>query len=155
MAVTTLSPFVVLKGRGLFYEVLGDTPTPALIDACSDGRPHDAYQHPDTGFWRLRDDKYDAPGTEYTSVYVGHRPECQGHADMPMPHLVEWGTELVGGRCADHREVTCPGSESVASWGAHRVAASEELFQGRCFDCATVDGIPTPGYPELTAGIET
>jgi hypothetical protein len=29
----SLNPFVVLQGSGFSYKVLGDTPTPALIDA--------------------------------------------------------------------------------------------------------------------------
>jgi hypothetical protein len=96
------NPFVVLQGSGFSYKVLGDTPTPALIDACSDGRPHDAYQHPETGFWRLRDDKYDPPGTEYTQVYVSHRPECPG--SMGIGHLVEWGETLYGPRKVCRRD---------------------------------------------------
>ena len=51
--MTRINPFVVVRSKGFVYEVLGDTPTPALIDAASDGKPHDAYQHPETGFWRL------------------------------------------------------------------------------------------------------
>ena len=93
-----MNPFVVLRSKGFVYEVLGDTPTPALIDASNDGRPHDAYQHPETGFWRLRDDKYDPPGTEYTQVYVSHLPECPGSRGMAIGHLVEWGTILYGPR---------------------------------------------------------
>lgn len=102
--MTTINPFVVVRSKGFVYEVLGDMPTPALIDASNDGRPHDAYQHPETGFWRLRDDKYDRPGTEYTSVYVAHVPECRGYPDLPMPHLVEFGTKLIDGRCDQCRD---------------------------------------------------
>jgi hypothetical protein len=91
-----INPFVVLERHGFSYRVLGDMPTPALIDASNDGRPHDAYQHPDTGFWRLRDDKYDADGTVYTSVYVSHVPKCPGFGNLMMDHLVEWGTPLYG-----------------------------------------------------------
>lgn len=59
-------------------------------------------------------------------------------------------------RIADS-ESECPGAESIPSWKSHRVPAGEELFGTReqCFGCATVDGVPTPGYPELTAGVET
>jgi hypothetical protein len=78
------NPFVVLQGSGFSYKVLGDTPTPALIDACSDGRPHDP------------------PGTEYTQVYVSHRPECPG--SMGIGHLVEWGETLYGPRKVCRRD---------------------------------------------------
>jgi len=88
----------VVRSKGFVYEVLGDTPTPALIDAASDGKPHDAYQHPETGFWRVRDDRYDEPGTEYTSVYVAHVPECPGSRFFGISHLVEFGTKLYGTR---------------------------------------------------------
>ncbi len=95
----SLNPFVVLTSTAFSYKVVGDTPTPALIDAANDGRQHEAYVHPETGFWRLRDDKYDAPGTEYTLVYVAHRPECPGAAGgIGIGHLVEWGTPLYGTR---------------------------------------------------------
>lgn len=94
----SINPFVVVKSKGFVYEVLGDTPTPALIDASNDGRPHDAYQHPDTGFWRLRDDKYDPPGTTYASVYVAHVPECPGSSSYGTSHRLEFGTELYGPR---------------------------------------------------------
>lgn len=119
-----MNPFVVLTGTAFSYRVIGDTPTPALIDASNDGRPHDAYQHPDTGFWRLRD---------------------------------EWGTELVGGRCAEHRDVTCPGAESIPNWGPHPEPESEKLYGPRqqCYDCATADGFVSGEYPELEAGVET
>lgn len=93
-----INPFVVVRSKGFVYEVLGDTPTPALIDACNDGKPHDAYQHPETGFWRLRDDKYDAPGTEYQPVYVAHVPQCPGSRGTLIGHFVEYGTELYGPR---------------------------------------------------------
>ena len=96
---TRVSPtVVVVRSKGFVYEVLGDTPTPALIDAASDGRQHDAYQHPETGFWRLRDDKYDPPGTEYQQVYVAHVPECPGSRPYGISHLVEFGTQLHGPR---------------------------------------------------------
>jgi hypothetical protein len=154
--MTRLNPFVVLTGSAFSYKVVGDTPTPALIDASNDGKPHEAYQHPVTGFWRLRDEKYDPPGTAYTSVYVAHLPECRGFPDIPMPHLVEWGTKLTDGQCDDHREVLCPGAMTVPGWNAHKVPASEELFgevHRRCYDCATADGIPTGD--ELAAGVES
>lgn len=87
-------PFVVL---GADRQVLGDLPTPRLISE-GGGEAYEA-----DGVWRARDDNYDPAGTEYSRVIVAHRPECQGHADLPMPHLVEWGAEIVGGRCAEHR----------------------------------------------------
>ncbi len=93
-----IHPFVVLERSGWSYRVLGDMPTPALIDASNGGRPHDAYQHPDTGFWRVRDEKYDAPGTVYTSVYVAHVPVCPGESGWSIDHNVEWATPLFGPR---------------------------------------------------------
>ena len=96
--MSQINPFVVLESHGFSYRVLGDTPTPALIDACNDGRPHDAYQHPETGFWRLADPKYDPPGTVYTKVRVGHVPECPGERTWGIPHRLEWGTRTYGPR---------------------------------------------------------
>lgn len=76
---------------------------------------------------------------------------------MPMPHLVEWGAELIGGRCAEHRDVTCPGAESIPNWGPHPEPESEKLYGPRqqCYDCATADGFVSGEYPELEAGVET
>jgi len=69
---------VVRSGDFLFMRHLGGMPTPALVSACSDGRPHEAWRTAD-GIWRLRDDEYDAEhkpaDVEYVKVIVGRNPE--------------------------------------------------------------------------------
>lgn len=85
-------PFVVIaNGR-----VVGDLPTPALIDAGGG----EAYVDPETPtIWRLRDDKYDArhPGITYTRVRVEHLRQCPGWGGIP--HLTDYGTTFVNGMC--------------------------------------------------------
>lgn len=73
-------------------------PTPALIQAAAEAPAHfmfgrssvEAYRHPETGFWRLRDDKYDAPGTEYTKVTIKH--VSQFYVDLEV-ELIETGSD--------------------------------------------------------------
>lgn len=66
--------------KHIFPEHLGGIPTPALIDACNDGKAHEAWRTAD-GIWRLKDEAYDRaksdfPG-EYTLVYVGRAPDYE------------------------------------------------------------------------------
>lgn len=55
---------------------LGGLPSPALIDLCSDGKPHEAWCA--DGYWRARDDVYDfvhkPDDMAYTRVLVGLNP---------------------------------------------------------------------------------
>jgi hypothetical protein len=64
----------------LFPKHLGGIPSPRLIDACSDGKPHEAWRT-DEGQWRLRDVAWDAAhkpaDVPYTRVYVGRPPDAE------------------------------------------------------------------------------
>lgn len=64
----TFQPFIVIDANG---NELEGYPTPMLI---SEGGG-EAYRHPETGFWRARDDSYDPPGTEYQRVRIKHVKE--------------------------------------------------------------------------------
>ena len=75
--------FLVIRDHDIWARHLGGDPTPALIDACNDGRAHEAWPatYPDSpGWvqWRLRDDAYDAEhkpaDVPYTKVQVGLNP---------------------------------------------------------------------------------
>lgn len=48
-------------------------------------------------------------------------------------------------------EKTCPGMPGIG-WPLHSVDSDEELYEGRCYDCATALGIATGD--ELAAGRE-
>ena len=68
---------VIREGDFMFCRHLGGIPTPALIDACNDGKGHEAWRTVD-GIWRLRDDVYDAENkpadVTYRRVMVGRNP---------------------------------------------------------------------------------
>lgn len=60
------------------YDTLEGLPTPRLLDACNDGKAHEAWPNqlaPDFIQWRLRDDRYDAEhkpaDVPYTRVFAG------------------------------------------------------------------------------------
>lgn len=58
---------------------LGGLPSPMLIDLCSDGKAHEAWCS--DGYWRARDDAYDAThkpaDVPYTKVIVGLNPDAE------------------------------------------------------------------------------
>jgi hypothetical protein len=82
--MTTEEPYyLVVRAGDVFERRLEGMPTPGLIDACGDGRAHEAWPavYPDSpGFvqWRLRDDAYDAThkpaAVPYVRVRVGLNP---------------------------------------------------------------------------------
>lgn len=100
-------------------EVVGELGTGLLIQQGGG----EAYQ--DGGFWRLRDDKYDAQLDEppvYTRVRVRHLKQCPGaKTAWNIGHYVPYGEPVYGPR-------------------------------GQCYEDATYDGIPTGD--ELAAGRE-
>lgn len=49
---------VVVRYGDVSQRVIGTMATPRLLDACNDGRGHEAWEQ--NGVWRLREDEYDA-----------------------------------------------------------------------------------------------
>lgn len=73
---------LVVRANDPALRHLGGLPSPRLSDACADGRPREAWCQ--DGFWRLRDDAYDAThkpaDVTYTRVLVGLNPREEAHA---------------------------------------------------------------------------
>jgi hypothetical protein len=70
--------FVVIADGDRARDILPGMPTQALIDACNDGKAHEAWLREEWQ-WRLRDDKFDAEhmpsNAEYRLVRVGRNWE--------------------------------------------------------------------------------
>ena len=84
-------PYAIINGQG---KVVGELGTGRLIQAGGG----EAYE--DGGFWRLRDDAYDAKLDEppvYTRVYVRQLKQCR--STYGIPHYVEWGALVIDGLC--------------------------------------------------------
>ena len=74
----TVRVLVIRADDKILMRHLGGLPSPMLIDLCSDGKAHEAWC--EDGYWRARDDKYDAKhkpaDTPYTQVIVGLNPNA-------------------------------------------------------------------------------
>lgn len=116
-----MSGFRVVMAHG--GAILSTNATPRLI---SEGGG-DAYCPEGSGFWRLRDDKYDPPGTTYTRVSIVRTEDYavdvhitvieKGHEDEPIEYDDTFHVVAANDTEASHRAMEQAGTDIEERYG--------------------------------------